>query len=144
MMLRRTFCTLPLVPLLGLSAVAAAEDFLPTEQAFKMALGQATADTLQVKFLSAPGYYLYADRFGFQTQGDQVRVLEVQLPPGAKKYEPAFEREVTYFRGLMVVTLKLAGPAVPFKLDVRAQGCAEAGMCYPPMARTFNVVRRNT
>ena len=61
---------------------------------------------MQIKFLSAPGYYLYADRFSFEAEGQEVRVVDVQLPAGATKYEAIFNREVTYFRGLMVATLK--------------------------------------
>lgn len=144
MMLRRTFCTLPALAVGGISLPVAADELLSPEKAFKMALGPATANTVQIKFLSAPGYYLYADRFSFQASGADVRVQEVQLPPGATKYEAVFARDVTYFRGLMVVTLKLAGPPVPFALEVRAQGCADAGVCYPPVGRTFNVGRRNS
>lgn len=144
MMRRRTFCIAPALALTGISAAMAADDLLPPDQAFKMALGPATANTVQIKFLSAPGYYLYADRFSFEVEGGEVRVLGVQLPPGATKYESIFSRDVTYFRGLMVVTLNLSGPPVPFKLAVRAQGCADAGVCYPPVGRTFTVGRRNS
>ncbi len=144
MMLRRTFCHAPVLALAGVSAAVAADELLPPEQAFKMALGPTTASAVQIKFLSAPGYYLYADRFSFEVEGTEVRVVDVQMPPGATKYEAIFSRNVTYFRGLMVVTLNLSGPPVPFKLTVRAQGCADAGVCYPPVGRTFNVGRRNT
>lgn len=144
MMRRRTFCIAPALALAGISTAMAADDLLPPDQAFKMALGQATANTVQVKFLSAPGYYLYADRFSFEVEGGEVGVLGVQLPQGATKYEAIFSRNVTYFRGLMVVTLNLSGPPVPFKLAVRAQGCADAGVCYPPVGRTFTVGRRNS
>lgn len=109
-----------------------------------MALGPATASSVQIKFLAAPGYYFYADRFLFEAVGNEVRVHDVQMPAGETKYEAAFMHEVTYFRGLVMVTLTLAGPVVPFKLNVRAQGCADAGICYPPVARTFNVGRRNS
>lgn len=144
MMLRRTFLVLPAAAFGASNAVQAADELLTPDQAFRMALGSASADTVQIKFLSAPGYYLYADRFSFEAEGQEVRVVDVQLPAGATKYEAIFNRDVTYFRGLMVATLKLSGPAVPFKLAVRAQGCADAGVCYPPVGRTFTVGRRNS
>lgn len=143
-MLRRQFCLGTALAVSGISAASAVEELLSPEQAFKMALGSATASSVQIKFFAAPGYYFYADRFFFEAAGNEVRVHDVQKPPGETKFEAAFSHDVTYFRGLVLITLTLAGPVVPFKLNVRAQGCADAGICYPPVARTFNVERRNS
>ena len=138
-MLRRAFCFAPAIALIGVAAGVSADELLSPEQAFHISLGPRTLSTVQILFLSAPGYYLSADRLFFEVEGAQVRVKNVQLPPGATKYEAIFARDVTYFRGSMVVTLSLSGPSIPFRLTVRAQGCADAGVCYPPVARRFNV-----
>lgn len=143
-MFRRTFLSIPALAILVSRGATADPALLSPEQAFKMALGPSSTDRVEIKFLSAPGYYLYADRFSFVADSEDVKILEVLLPPGARKYEAAFEHDVEYFRGMVTVTLRLSGPLVPFKLSVRAQGCADAGVCYPPVGKIFSVGRKNS
>ena len=136
---RRALMAAGLTAILGAKSANAEPDLLPPDQAFKMRAGPRAGQTLDVQFLAAPGYYLYAERFRFETDNKAVRVVAVQLPPGQTKWEEEFGKQVTYFRGLVRVKLTLEGPAVPVKLTVHAQGCADVGVCYPPVARTFDV-----
>ena len=118
-------------------------DLLPPDQAFKMALGAVGTGTIEIKFRSARGYYLYADRFTFESDNPVVKVVGVSMPAGLVKYEEAFGRNVSYFRGDVSVLVTVQGGAIPFNLAVCAQGCADAGVCYPPVTKTFNVLGRN-
>jgi thiol:disulfide interchange protein DsbD len=143
-MKRRSFTIAGLITLAGISVARAEPDLLPPDQAFKMALGSIGHSTIEVKFRSANGYYLYADRFVFESDTSVITVVGIAIPAGQTKYEEAFGRDVTYLRGDVSVSVRVQGPAIPFKLVVRAQGCADAGMCYPPVVRTFDVSRRNS
>lgn len=136
---RRTFVLAGLIGAVGNRQALAEPELLPPDQAFRMRAGGRSGQTLEVLFLTAPGYYLYADKFKFETDNKAVRVASVELPPGQTKWEEEFGKTITYFRGLVRVRVKLDGPQVPVKLTVQAQGCADAGVCYPPVSRTFEV-----
>jgi len=143
-MKRRAFVIATSLSLAGVSVARADAELLPPDQAFKIALGAIAGRSVEIKFRSAAGYSLYADRFLFESDNPSVKVVGISLPPGNTKFEEAFGRDVTYYRGEVSVTVKVEGPAIPFKLAVRAQGCADAGICYPPVTRTFNVAGRNS
>ncbi len=114
-------------------AVAIGEDeFLPPEQAFKYT---ATADESQVtvEWQAIQGYYLYKKRMGLSAATPGVTVGESVYPKGEVHKDEYFgEQEI--FRGTFKVTAPLtgakAGDTVALKL--KWQGCADAGLCYPP------------
>lgn len=119
--------------LFSLLAWAEAE-FLPPEQAFKLSARALDANTAEVKFDVADGYYLYKHRFKFAAdQG--ITPLAAELPAGKRKTDPNFG-EVETYRHELVFTLPLQGRASQFNLTVTAQGCADAGLCYPPFKQT--------
>jgi thiol:disulfide interchange protein DsbD len=62
------------------------------------------------------------------------------LPPGKVKDDPFFGSVETY-REQLVVRLALAAPAPGSTVTVTAesQGCADAGVCYPPQRQTITV-----
>jgi len=136
---RRKFVLAGLVAALASAQAAADPDLLPPDQAFKMRPGGRSGQTLEVLFLAAPGYYLYAEKFRFETDNKAVRVASVELPTGQTKWEEEFGKAITYFRGLVRVKVTLDGPPIPVKLTAHAQGCADAGVCYPPVSRTLEV-----
>jgi len=129
--------------LLGLVSVAALfgagralaigeDEFLPPEDAFKYT---ATADeqTVTIEWKATKGYYLYKKRLGLATTSTGVTVGESVYPQGEVHKDDYFgEQEV--FRGTFKVTAPLtgakAGDTVALKL--KWQGCADAGLCYPP------------
>ena len=62
------------------------------------------------------------------------------MPRGHVKFDPTFQKDVEVFKEAVSLVLPLAQAAAsPFKLVVGNQGCAEAGLCYPPMERTLKV-----
>lgn len=141
---RRAALLVGLAAGLGVTGARAEAELLPPDQAFQMGAGSRVGQTLELLFLAAPGYYLYAERFQFETDNKAVRVATVQLPPGQTKWEEEFGKTITYFRGLVRVKVTLEGPAIPVRLTARAQGCADVGVCYPPVVRTFEVAGRRS
>lgn len=136
---RRAFVLAGLAAAVASDRALADPELLPPDQAFKMRAGGRSGQTLEVLFLAAPGYYLYAEKFRFEADNKAVRVASVELPPGQTKWEEEFGKTITYFRGLVRVRVTLDGPQIPVKLTAHAQGCADAGVCYPPVSRTFEV-----
>src|SRR5690554_6727956 len=104
-------------------------EFLPVTEAYPF---QALIDNgkLVLHWDIEPGYYLYQERFRFDPR--PAVALETDYPPGREIYDEYFEKNmVVYYSG---VTLRFTLPAdtAPFQLRVESQGCAEAGLCYPP------------
>ena len=118
-------------------ALAIGEDeFLQPEDAFKYT---ATADeqNVTIEWTATKGYYLYKKRLGLDAATAGVTVGESVYPKGEIHKDEYFgEQEV--FRGTFKVTAPLtgakAGDTVALKL--KWQGCADAGLCYPPTSGT--------
>jgi len=110
---------------------AAEPKLLPPEQAFRFAARALDERTLEARFTIANGYYLYRDKLKFAvTEGV---IANASLPPGKMKTDEFFGRVETY-RGTVVVKLPLSAPISGRTLVLAAdsQGCADAGVCYPP------------
>ncbi|NOL50128.1 protein-disulfide reductase DsbD [Pelistega europaea] len=118
--------------------LAQAQDFLNPEQAFKVN-AQITPDKqLALHFDVTPGYYLYRERFEFHqignnNQASPIPASQFQIPTGEVKYDPTFDKEMEVYHHPITVTLPLTAYTAAFTLEITAQGCADAGLCYPPM-----------
>jgi thiol:disulfide interchange protein DsbD len=119
--------------LAGAQALAIGEDeYLPPEDAFKYTV---TADdkTVTVEWQATKGYYLYKKRMGLSAATAGVTVGESVYPKGEIHKDDYFgEQEV--FRGAFKVSAPLSGakPGDTVALKLKWQGCADAGLCYPP------------
>ncbi|MDL2337896.1 MAG: protein-disulfide reductase DsbD [Pseudomonadota bacterium] len=117
----------------AISPAAAAADFLPPEQAFRFEARAIDARNIEVVFTVADGYYLYRDRFAFAADAPGVRLGASQIPPGKVKFDETFGKELETHRGRVVIRTPVDTTADAFTLTVTSQGCADAGLCYPPM-----------
>ena len=120
---------------LGRTAVAA-DDFLPPEQAFKPSAELRDGGIVHLTWAIAPGYHLYRDRLVF----DAPQVGVPVLPDGVRKFDSNFNKEMETYAGQLAVDLPVKADAkAPFVLRVGYQGCADAGLCYPPAEVAFRV-----
>lgn len=112
---------------------AAADGFLEPEQAFRFDARSAGASEVEVSFQIAPGYYMY--RSALKVSAEGATVGELKLPAGKVKFDETFRKEVETYREQLRFTVPLTGVAdgAPVTLSVVSQGCADAGLCYPPM-----------
>lgn len=118
--------------LLGTAGPALAEDdFLAPEQAFRLAATMVDGRTAQLRFDIAPGYYMYRERFAFRADGAVLG--QAALPAGTRHFDETFQREMETYRGTLLIRIPVEGSG-RFTLDVTSQGCADQGLCYPPMA----------
>ena len=137
----------PLMPWLRLAAMLlliavagvsrAAPDFLEPERAFKVSARVLDDRRVEVSFDIAPGYYLYREQVKFAAS--DATLGEVQLPPGKVKFDETFQKNVETYRGVLRVAVPVTTAAPAFRLFVAHQGCADAGLCYPPTNAAFMV-----
>ncbi len=113
----------------------ATREFLPGDEAFVFS-HELRGETLALKWQIAPGYYLYRDRFKVEP-APGVKAELPTLPPSENKDDAEFGR-VQIFRGNFGfdVPVTLANAANP-SIRITYQGCAEDGICYPPIKKVL-------
>ncbi|MCC2638487.1 MAG: thiol:disulfide interchange protein [Moraxellaceae bacterium] len=120
------------------SGVSASEEFLPVEQAFRLESVAEGANGLRLAWTVAPGYALYRDRIATGVDSPAGVTLAPLAFQGAAvfKNDPSFGRVAVFHdaaRALLTLANVPAGAAgKPVAVWVRYQGCADAGLCYPP------------
>ena len=125
-----------LAAVLGVSAFAAAleSELLEPEKAFRISTRPLDERNIEVRFEIADGYYMYRDRFKFETVAGKL-LADVELPKGKVKQDSFFGRSETYRREVRIRVPVTAGDSSrgSVKLRVTSQGCADIGVCYVPL-----------
>ncbi len=111
---------------------AEAQDVVRPEVAFPYELS-ATEDRLQIDFALLDGYYLYRERFGFESQTPGVTLGDPEFPVG-EMHSDEFFGEQEIYRHDFSITIPYTATAATTDVDlgIRLQGCADIGLCYPP------------
>lgn len=112
-------------------------DLLPVDQAFVLSTSANARDSVQVQFQIADGYYLYRHRLAIAVVGGTPALAPFHAPDGAKKHDEFFGDVETYHHALDVTQPLPVLPADQntVRLEIRYQGCADVGVCYPPQKR---------
>lgn len=111
-------------------------EFLPVDEAFELQpLVRKDDGTLEVSWRIAKEYYLYRDRLKF-TASAPVKLGKPVLP-ASLPYEDEHFGTTQVYRDKLVVQLPAAEAGGRVKLTVVYQGCADAGLCYPPQTRSL-------
>lgn len=121
---------------LGQGAAHAETSFLNAEEAFVLTVGESagSAEGVALNWAIAPGYYLYRDRIEVAAQPPGA-LAQVDRPPGEQKNDPNFGLMEVYHDAVTVQV----HPGTARDLTVTWQGCAEAGLCYPPQTRKISL-----
>ena len=125
---------------LGLSG--ADDDFLDPDEAFKVEALEVSPGLLEVRWTIADDYYLYRDKLKVALADNaDVALGDMQLPEGKVKHDEFFGDVVVYYHNVtaQVPVQHLTGKAGEITLQIGHQGCAEAGICYPPAKKTLPV-----
>ena len=127
---------------LGAHRPADAErDFLPPDDAFRLGAFANGPERVRLVWQIANGYYLYKSRIAVLTPSANLQLGRLSLPSGSFKTDEYFGKQEIYERELVgeLPVARAAGDATDLQLDVTYQGCAEAGLCYPPITKTLHV-----
>ena len=143
--MKRIFPLLPVVALvLGLSGPAAVlaqdQDILKPEEAFRYTV-EARGDALLVRWTIEPEHYLYQERMSFESRTPGVTLGPAEMPKG-KLHKDEYFGDMHIYRGSAEIRLPLATRAAgidSMALAIKSQGCADAGLCYPPQVWVTNV-----
>lgn len=119
------------------------DELLPADQAFEFFATIDEARNLKVNWQIAKGYYLYREKFELQLLGTtRTKLLDYEIPHGLAKYDEAFgDVEILHNNLSFIVPLSRDNAAEhSITLKAKFQGCAERGVCYPPMEKTVNLL----
>ena len=136
-----------LLPLLALflilaSGLAGAVDApLQPEQAYRLSVRALGAKTLEATWKIAPGYYLYRQKFKFALApgAGAAKLGAPSFPPGQVHDDEFFGKVETYRDEVRVLLPIEAAGATSVTLKTTAQGCADIGVCYPPLEQQATV-----
>jgi len=147
--MRRTRILNLLLLLLGLLFSLAAgslsaqleEDLLEPDEAFRLTASSEGPDAILVKWDIAEGYYLYRSKFKFSSDGRSGTLGEPQYPAAKVKHDDFFG-DVEVYHNQVEIRIPVergAGVGETLRLETVSQGCADAGLCYPPQTRSVQV-----
>jgi thioredoxin:protein disulfide reductase len=139
--LRMVFAFLLVLAPFAAHAVSEADLLLPDE-AFPLKVSLSGPQQVTLDFGTKPGYYLYRDRFSFAVDG--MFVKPAQMPPSESKNDPTFGVVQVYHRPVQLQLPLTRVIASSIVLSVTSQGCADLGVCYPPLTRTYRIAADGT
>ena len=118
------------------------DEFLDPDVAFVLSAAAAGPDAIETRWQIAEGYYLYRDKFRFRAaDGSGASLGEAGFPKGKIKDDEYFgPMEVYYDTVAAFVPVARAANTAAIDVDVTYQGCAEAGLCYPPITKTVSLL----
>lgn len=126
--------------MLLLPAARAEGDFLAPEQAFPFSATMEGPDALRIDYRVAKGYYMYRERFALAVQPAGAAALgDPVFPAGEVKYDPTFDKNMEVYHRQISIRVPLHPGGSAFTLNVTGQGCADKGICYPPMTHTVSL-----
>ena len=123
---------------LGAGGLAAEDEFLLPDQAFRISGGTEGQDAVRVRWDIADGYYMYQSKFRFTSKTDGVIAGSPDFPAAETKQDEFFGK-VQVYRNAVEIRVPLTrepGSERMVTLEATSQGCADAGLCYPPHRQT--------
>lgn len=117
------------------------DDFLPPDAAFRFDAVSDGPDRVRLNWEIADGYYLYRKRVKVATTSTQAQLGTLELPTGQTKEDEYFGKQEVYHHELAATlpVARAANASLELPLQVTYQGCADAGLCYPPITKTIAV-----
>ncbi len=122
---------------------AQAQNFLAPEQAFQVSAEYQSSQEIVLQVKPAKGYYIYRESIKFKivkNNGD-LSLGTPQLPKGKIKFDENFGKELETYPKDFSILLPLVNNKnnSGMLLSMELQGCADKGICYPPMELRFTL-----
>lgn len=125
---------------------AAFPEVLPVDKAFQISAEPLDQERVRLTWKVTDGYYLYRKKFALRSTDPNIQIPAADtltFPKGEVKADPNFgEMEIYHKDGsveIPLTRLKEAQQATELQLESKFQGCADAGLCYPPQTKLFKV-----
>ena len=119
----------------------AAPEFLPPEKAFQAEATWATnTNDVEIEIFPAKAYYIYQESLHLKmgSEPNKLTAVKITFPAGVEKFDETFQKKMQVYKQAFLITLnKKAEIGKPLYIELELQGCAEAGICYPPMTLKF-------
>jgi thiol:disulfide interchange protein DsbD len=112
--------------------------FLPPDAAFRVS-ARTEGNVVRVRWVIADKYYLYRQKIDIKAESPDLNVAAPVLPKGTLKNDAYFGTQEIYQQQVeaTVAYTRYDGGAHPLQIKVTYQGCAEAGLCYPPITKVL-------
>lgn len=113
-------------------------EFLPPEEAFQVSIKIIDDNHIKINWDIEKGYYLYMGMFEFSVDNSDMKIIKVDMPEGKKKKDEFFGDVDVYYNSTKanIFVNKITSST---NLIVKYQGCADAGLCYPPITKKFTL-----
>ena len=111
---------------------------LPADEAFVLDGRVDGANQITLSWRIEPGYYLYSEKFAFNT-GSEIQLGAARIPAGEPHYDEYFgDVEVFYNYVEAELPFSRASPdAIEVVIDAALQGCKVDSVCYPVIAQSI-------
>ena len=127
--------TLLLASVLNLVSPLLAQQVLKPEQAFPVSVSY-EAGSILISHDVQEGYYLYKDKISYASTNENIRLNKIELPAGRAHFDEFFGSTEIYRDSMVVKTplIIIEKDLVEnsFIVEIKLQGCADIGLCYPP------------
>lgn len=116
-------------------------ELLHADEAFKFFAEPNGKGQLILNWEVAPDYYLYQDKIKIKVLEGTANIDSIELPVAKEKMDPVFNKVVKAYYGPFSAPVNLSNVSPKAKLEVTFQGCATAGVCYPPMRKNVDITQ---
>ena len=113
-------------------------EFLAPDKAFKLSVSNLGNNQIQINWEIEEGYYLYMGMFEFSTDRDDTKIIKARMPDGVKKVDEFFGDVDVYYNSTNAI-LTFNKIDKDSNLLIKYQGCADAGLCYPPIKKNISL-----
>ncbi|MBM22902.1 MAG: hypothetical protein CMD78_01380 [Gammaproteobacteria bacterium] len=124
-----------LASVLNLVSPLLAQQVLKPEQAFPVSVSY-QAGSILISHDVQEGYYLYKDKISYASTNQNIRLNKIELPAGRAHFDEFFGSTEIYRDSMLVkiplIIIEQDLVENSFILEIKLQGCADIGLCYPP------------
>ena len=137
--MKKIFLTMALLLFSGLTTADIIKnqvEFLSPDDAFQPSIKIITNNHLEVTWDIEEGYYLYLGMFEFSVDSPDMKIIKVDMPEGKTKKDEFFGDVDVYYNSTKA-NIYFDTITNHSNLILKYQGCADAGLCYPPVTKKF-------
>ena len=119
-------------------------EFLHPDEAFQITYSIVDEEHITINWKIHPGYYLYMGMFEFESLDKNNKILKVEMPEGTKKTDEFFGEVDVYYLATNADVYLEKNVHDSINIKVKYQGCADAGLCYPPIYKDISLKKKTS